>query len=526
MNNKIWIGLVIGALLIGYGVGMFWGLPAEFSPAVDVPFPIGALGFVGQYKDPTSHAKYPAFHQVLTLGAYAGDLIILMLNGNFNPTQLSSKWPYGFQDPVQAFSLMLFTSRLISLAMGITILLFLARKMPLRAGGQSHLLAIALLALGGPFTYYAREANFDIPYNFWWTLAFIFTARYLFTTENAKPNRDLLWGGIFSALAVATKDQAGGLIAGLGLVIVFINPSHDAGGWKFRLKSTIRFGLAAAATYILAAIAPQPARWWYHISLLRSGAVTEAYLEFPPTLLGQIGLLGDALRDLSRVISPLGVLLALFGLVLLAAARQWKAMWFLFLPAFVYYILIIANVHYVYERFMLPVGLLWVAAVGFGLERVRQYLKTLHPFAWALAAAVLLGWQIVIGYLPTTYLQLQDTKRALSQDLGNYVAPGSAILWIEPDNTRFPNAVTYEAYHFTLPQGVTPLYPSSEDHIFSPYSTDVHCLLTVIPDDPMAANLNLIKAWTLPAWVRDNVMNQAPIEYYLYDLDGKCQNVK
>ena len=66
------------------------------------------------------------------------------------------------------------------------------------------MLAAALLALSVPFVYYAKTANLDVPYLFWFALSLLFFLRALRRARTA----DFALFGLAAAAAVATKDQA------------------------------------------------------------------------------------------------------------------------------------------------------------------------------------------------------------------------------------------------------------------------------------------------------------------------------
>jgi len=231
-------------LAILYGLGIFWGLPSALSAASDSTAPLGPLSFVADYRDPNKSYIYPAVHQLLLVSVYAVILVGCKLFGYLG--SLSSSWPYGFSDPTTVFSAFILGSNLVSLVMGIFMLLLLKRIRPTKS--YVPLVPMLLIGTSGVFAYYARVANLDVPYLFWWMLSFVFLWRFLFSGE---PRRKfLMLSATAAALAIGTKDQSAGLILGFGLVVMFIQPpgANDV-GWLGRFKNTIIFSVTLIAVY-------------------------------------------------------------------------------------------------------------------------------------------------------------------------------------------------------------------------------------------------------------------------------------
>jgi len=509
--------IIILVVVILYGIGLGWGLPSEFSPGVDVDFPIGPLAFVGQYSDPASTSTYPAFHYLLTLPFYAIIIFISKISGNF--ANVSSTWPYGFQDPVLWFSIMLLVSRVISMIMGIGLLLVLWQIRPFRDNKAEQLIGICLLAFSGPFTYYAREANLDIPYSFWWTLALFFAWRVFWGSAYRK---NLIWAGVFSALAIGTKDQVAGLIIGLGITFLILDTSSGIPGLRQRIINTLYFGVTLLVVYILVAIAPQPFRWLHHLTVwtLNSPRVAD-YVEFEPSLKGQMGLFFKTISHLSTLISPIGIIFVILGITRLIKDKNWQWLIFVFMPIFTYYLIVIANIRYTYERFVIPISITLVPVIGVGISWVKKF--TIKPYRWfgVLLIIFAISYQFLTGYLPVTYLQVVDLKRQVASTLENFVPIGDNILWNDGRNADLPNADVYTTYHLILPKGeMSPL--RSVEHILLPYNPNVHCLLSTNLLDLKKYSMTLVASWEYPSWVINHVMDHVPTSYYLYDIDGKC----
>ena len=83
-------------------------------------------------------------------------------------------------------------------------------------GRRAGLIAAAIVALAAPFVYYAKTANVDVPYLFWWALSMVFYLRLLETGRT----RDYVAFAAAATLSVCTKDQAYGLYLLAPFVIV------------------------------------------------------------------------------------------------------------------------------------------------------------------------------------------------------------------------------------------------------------------------------------------------------------------
>lgn len=518
ISNRSVITICLLVLVFFYGIGLGWGIPSEFAPGTDVDFPLGPMIFIGQYSDAASASTYPAFHYLLTLPFYAVVMGISKLSGSLG--DISSSWPYGFSNIVLTFSIMLIISRLISMAMGIGILLALWLGRPTPEQKWPYLLAIGLLALSGPFAYYSREANLDIPYIFWLTLSIIFVWRILFLPDASRKN--LMLAGFFSALAVATKDQAAGIVIGLGIVIFLFASDDEVTNWNVRLRNAFIFGITLIVTYAIVAILPQPFRWIHHVSV-KLPLVRVSYVEYPATLAGQIDLFFGAISDLIADVSLIGFALLIPGFYLTIKKQQWKLLAITLIPIAIYYIAVIANTLQVRERYMIPVAILLIPIIAAGANQIIKTLNNSRQNAGFVFAVLSLCYQFATGYLPITYMQVFDIKRQFSNSIENHLQPGTAVIWNQGRIEDLPLPSFYMNYRLMLPPGEEPTLKSVE-HIFTPYTPDAHCLLSTKPLDSTEKNLILISSWEYPSWTINNFTKSVLNQFFLYDIDGQCQS--
>lgn len=405
--------------------------------------------------------------------------------------------------------------------MAVIIVMSLCRVRLPRSNSQARWIGVGLLALSGVYTFFARTGNFDIPYLLWWILSFVCLWRYLFHTDRSR--RWLIGVGVFSAMAVATKDQAAGLALGSLLVILAVGPNRGARS-MLRVKDASLFGVVTLIAYLLLAVAPQPIRWARHFAIWAQylpGVERRQPEDFANTLFGHIGLLKETLLSLSHVVSWAGIVLAVVGAIHLMRHRHCRELMTLLLPAFAYYATIICSARFVCDRYLLPVACLVVLLATVGVTAILSFFRTrgkrLHVVGYA-GVFLVLFYQLMTGYLPVTYFQVCDTKRHLASALPTSVPKGSYILWIGAP-TSLPNSKVYQDYSLVLPPDVQP-WSRSVKHVFHSYDMTVDFILSEDPLDLRVHDVRFIRAWTCPKWVWVSISSQdvrsRVKEFYLY----------
>jgi hypothetical protein len=240
---------------------------------------------------------------------------------------------------------------------------------------------------------------------------------------------------------------------------------------------------------------PQPWRWIEHVKLNNpSGGRIARFAQFDNSFSSQIALLNKTFLELVSIVSPAGIALAVAGVIALTLHRQHRELLFLILPGLFYYLIFIANIHFVYERFLLPIAFSTAILAGFGATFLLNNFRRTGQF---LIATCLL-WQISFGYLPVTYAQVFD------------------VMWIG-DRTYIPNADFTSQYTLVRPRDVN-LKSSYMAAALKPYEERTEFVLSEkpLPDE----RLQLIRAINYPIWVRANVIKAGVKEYYLYK--SKC----
>ena len=504
--------MVAPLLALAYVVGVGWGLPSEFTAAVDADVPYPPLSFVAEYGNPDIANKYPAVHYLLTLPFYAVAFAIFLVSGRLG--SISSEWPYGLDEPSEAFSALIALSSLITVAMAVAVVILIGlRRLPVagldRAGAWA---AALLLATSGVYAYYARVGNVDLPYLFWWVVALVFLHRFVLESGS---RRDLLAAAALCGVAVGTKDQAAGLAVGAALTLLVLG-APGSGGIRSRARAAGLFAAAGGATYVLVAIVPNPPRWLSHLRNWTYGPAAE-YREFDDTVAGHAQLALETLVRLSHAISAPALLLAAGGAWWLVRAGHRRHLALLLLPLVPYYVLIVDSVLYVQERFVLPLAVAAALLAGVAVSRLLAAAPSRRLAAAAVGAVV--AFQVVAGYLPVTVAQARDTKEALAEGLPDHVTPGERLLWLGPSGnvTALPNADVYDRYRLLLPPGERAPLRSTE-HVFAGNGR-ARWVLASGPRDFPRSDAVLVERWRHRESLLDRIHVPDMHEYYLYRLD-------
>lgn len=503
--------LVVVALAF-YLPGVAWGLPSEYALESDAPAPYDALLFVGQYNNVNAAVKYPAVLPLMTLPPYGALFLGHKLVGNFS--SFSSTWPYGFKDPYVAFSQMILVRNAMSVAMVIGLLIALTQLPLASLTTRAKYIAVGLLATSGILTYYARVSNPDAAYLFWWALSFLFVARYVYARGSWR--RNLVLAAVCSALAIGSKDQAAGLVLGSGVVILLIGRTGGGGRIPRRVQDATLFSACMLSSYLVVAILPQPFRWIQHVKLwLPSSPNITAWAQFPATPDGYAGLLGASLYRLVNDLSPVTLLLAAIGLVVLVRRGRGTDVVLLIVPVLIYYLLIIVPIRFVFERYMLPAAVMAALLAGVGAWESLQVLKVRFGRLASPAVVTVVGatvtYQLLTGYLPLTQMQLADVPRQLSRVAPTVMPPGSNVLFLGgPFLRTLPNSDFYRAYHVMLPEGTA--VPARYKHVVSDYDPTVQFVLSDAPLGGREGDLTLLRSF-------DSVHGgpeKAAVQYFLY----------
>jgi PA14 domain-containing protein/dolichyl-phosphate-mannose-protein mannosyltransferase len=416
-REEVWPALkwILAGSLVLNTACIWWGLPGgswapdELTPTVVLG--AAARGFAHGWFD-----RYPPFHfYVLTVAS--SPLIVLEWLGRVD---LSTATP---------FTLLVVISRLISIAAGLGTLLAIYAAGARIFGRRAGVLASAMFALVAPFVYYAKTANLDAPYLFWFAVSLVFYLRLL---QGLAP-RDFVGFAVCATLAICTKDQAYALY--LLMPFAFVErvwrANRDAGERRPLMRALVdRRLLSAAAVAIVLFVGVHNIAFnldgfRQHV-LLITGPASESYRDFEPTIAGRVALLRLTVDIIRNAWGWPMFLTSVSGVVfaLLTPALRGPAIWLL-LPIVSYYAGFIDVVLYNYDRFMLPVCLVLSLFGGLALDRClapggrartwrRVVAGTAFAYSLLFAATVDLA-------------MMRDSRYTVEVWLAAHVAPGEAI---------------------------------------------------------------------------------------------------
>ena len=290
MRTRGALVLVLAAALILGAWGLRWGLPSEFGWAPDEVLPAEVDAAVAQRFAHGWHGKYPPLHFALLAAASA-------------PARLAGRvagW-----DAARVHDARMTSGRLLSLALSLGVLLVVYRCGRETGDARAGVLAGALLALSVPFPYYAKTANLDVPYLFWFALSVLFFLRALRRGRAA----DFGFFALAAAAAVATKDQAFALyvLTVPFLVWEIIRRRRTEGPlsvWADR-RLALLLGGGAIAFAVLGGALFNPGGWIAHVRLI-AGPASTAFRMFDQGLSGHIALLAQTARHLAFVMGEIG----------------------------------------------------------------------------------------------------------------------------------------------------------------------------------------------------------------------------
>ena len=500
-HNSLRLNWILCAIFLLLIPGIYWGLPSAVSPQIDSPLPMGSLLFFADRRAEVDN-QYPAFHQLFMLPFYAVAFGFYGLAGGLS--KISSTWPYGLHDVSGFFSALTLITNLVSAAMGIA-MLYLSLEFVKDQQRQAWF-ALIFIGTSGAFVYYSRVGNVDMPYTLWLVVMLWFIRRFL---VEAKPvAHALIPAAMAGALAVASKDQAVGFAIGVGALLLFLAPS-PAANLSHRIRNAATYSLALVTTYAVAAILPNPGRWWHHARYVTD---EHHHSPIPPTAFGQVQIFLHTLSQLNQTFTiPLLLLCVLGSRELLRNGRA-REFWILVGPLIGYYVVPIASTRYAHTRFMLPLMLPVLVLATHGIAWISDRIahQPVAKAACVAASIVFLAWHFAVSYLPVTYVQMFDLKKQLAADLPGLVPPGQPLLIAKMQAPNFPNRDVYEKYRLMMLPG-DPIIPASRhtSNVFTALDDHVAYYLLgtggaglpwhqSFPHPPLSGEL--IKEWRYPAW--------------------------
>jgi len=409
--------ILAGSLMLNL-VGIWWGLPGG-GWAPDELTPVVVMGAAAQRFAHGWFARYPPFHFYVLTVAFS-PLMLLQWLGRID---LSGVTPY---------ALLALVGRLVSIAAGVGTLLAVYACGARTFGKRAGILASAMFAVVTPFVYYAKTANLDVPYLFWFALSLVFYLRVLDRLRLV----DFISFAACATLAICTKDQAYGLYLLTPFAIVHrmwrVNRDADVHNPLARALFDARLGWAAVVAIVLFVgghnLVFNVNGFVEHVRYITGGG-SETYRDFEPTVAGRIALLRLTV-DLVRVavgwpmflVSAAGVVLALL------TPRHRRVALRLALPVVSYYAGFINVVLYNYDRFMLPVCLILSLFGGLALDR---WLGGRGP-TWRIASVSAVFACTLLYAATVDLVMLRDSRYRVEQWLAGHVSPSDLVGFVFP----------------------------------------------------------------------------------------------
>lgn len=418
-NRALWLLLAASFLLIVPSIG--WGLPDRIAWAPDELTPMDITDGAAKLYSGGWHLKYPPLQLYLVTFLYT-------------PFFLAQWLGVVDLDAELTYSALFVLLRAMSVAMGVgTVYVVYRCGLQLYDRRDAGLAAGALVACMPPFVYYAKMANVDVPYLFWFALSLLFYIRIV----QSDRTRDWVGFALTGALAIITKDQAYGFYLLPVLHLFWLRSRQlNAEGSSSRLRglwADRRLRLAAVTSVAVFAVGHNLlfnlTGFIDHIAVL-VGPLSQEARQFPATPAGHLAMAWEALRVLALCLTPVGLLVCAIGLAGRVRAKGWGEL-YLLLPALSYYLCVISIVMYHYDRFFL--GVCFILAL-FGGKMIADAVATGPWLVWRRSAVAGLFVYLALAGLSVDVVMANDSRYTVERWLddpshtgGQVGIPGMAI---------------------------------------------------------------------------------------------------
>jgi 4-amino-4-deoxy-L-arabinose transferase-like glycosyltransferase len=390
---------VLAASTLLFVVGIWWGWPGGLW-APDELDPAAVLRGISAEFSRGWYDLYPPLHYYILSLLYAP--AVVALRQGWLPA-----------DDMAVMAALHLIARALTVAMALGTLVAIA-ALARRVQGERFAWPAALVAgVCLPFAYYAKTANVDVPYLFWFVLSLLWLREAF---EHGR-TRDLVGFGVTAALATATKDQAYALYVGPALVLAWRVRQR---GWPAR--GLLLGALASVTTLALSHnVAFNLEGFLTHVVAITTGG-SETYRMVTANAAGQVALARLTAAQFGWALGLPGLVLVGVGIVGMTRTRR-PPVW-LVASALSYYVTFIAVVGYVYDRFLLPVVPLLALLGAVGLRRLLDGWPGAR--AGRVLAVVLVGG-MVWRAASVDLLLVDDARYAAEAWLRVAVRPGQVV---------------------------------------------------------------------------------------------------
>ena len=403
--------LLLCCSLFANVIPIWWGLPSLQGWAADEILPSQVDG-TRAWSD-----KYPPLHRAVLRLAYF-------------PIDLPADKEISEDNWQRSYALKFLTARSLSVLMALMTVYLVYRCGLLLAQRKEALLAATATATMPAFGYYAKTANLEIPYLFWFTLSLLFFLRAATKRQMA----DYIGFAAAGAAAVATKDQAYGLLIFPALFLVLDLLAHRSNSrqrseprsfsaFAKRLLVPCTVGIAAYALF--SGFLFNPEQFRRHVQVI-TGPGTFRYQLYGADMGGRMDLVFQALRHTLFSLSLPLALAVVFGLfVVLRRPKRNVLFLALVATALTYFFAFVWVVGYHYVRFFLPVGLLLSFLSARGMTEFMRIRRIPKPLPQLCVAGVLAF--AAARSLAVDVAMLKDSRYRIESWLATRAAPDQTV---------------------------------------------------------------------------------------------------
>ncbi len=437
-NLVLFLILALSGFLYVWGIG--WGLPSLEGWAPDELIPSEVLkgikaGFSNGWFD-----KYPPFHYYILTLFYSPFLLLQSLNIlNF--------------EKLEDYTLLFYASRSASVIMAVgTVFLVYACGREIYDQKRA-LFAAAIAAFICPTLYYAKLANLEVPYIFWFVLSLFFYLRILKKHKLS----DYVGFAIAAVISICTKDQAYAFYVLTPLFIIYhhhlVQKPIDKNAQLIDSFRDKKVRLALIVGLVLFALLHN---WLFnitgfaaHVKLIVAGGA-RSRPQFEMSLPGQLQMLFHSLAVQTRF--AFGWPMYLVGMVGLASAllknQANRLLLYLLIPAVSYYIFYVALMVSNDQRFLLP---LFVMVSWFGGKLIGDLLESDRKFHLAKILLVISLFTYTILYSSSLNLLMVDDSRYFVEKWMSKNIDKQALVLGVGNSKYLPRTPDYNFVNFRRP---------------------------------------------------------------------------
>ncbi|HEX4348320.1 MAG TPA: PA14 domain-containing protein [Vicinamibacterales bacterium] len=379
-------------------VGVWWGLPAAWAPIELTPTFV--LDFIAHHFANGWYDAYPPLQYYFLSAAISPLIVLQRLSGVVI-------------DDVGGHTLMVLIFRSLSLLAATGTVACASLATAEAFGRRAGLFAAAVFALTASFVFYAKTANVDVPYIFWFAVSMVLLLRMV----RRGRMRDYVLFAAAAACAVCTKDQAYGfyvLVPFVVLATIWSENRRNGLSKPIGRACVDRRILAAAATAAICFavfhnLLFNVDGFRQHIAFI-TGPGSQEYRVYEPTLAGRVSLLALTLRLIGESMGWPLCAVALAGAVVAVARRDTRTIALvLVVPVVSYYAFFIDVVLYNYDRFVIPICFVLASFAGLALDRALA--SKIPRSAVVTAVAAVFAYTLI--YAATVdYLMVDDSRYA------------------------------------------------------------------------------------------------------------------